>query len=188
MHPLLRRFVPIAIVIILLSGMIYTVSQQLLRQSANETPLALANDAVNHLSTGAAAASVVPTKTVDLAHDYAPFVTVLSSKQQVLASNVSLSNRIPVPPSGVFGYARDNRIDKITWQPENGVRIALIVEYYSGAHGGYVVSGQSLKTTEDQETALGQLCLAGWFLMEIAALLTIYVMDRLVPVKPIKKH
>ncbi len=38
--------------------------------------------------------------------------------------------------------------DRITWQPEPGIRSAVVVVHYTGATPGYVMAGRSLREVE----------------------------------------
>ncbi len=185
---MLRRFIPLAVVITLLSGLSYTIAQQVLRQSANNTPLALTNDAANRLRAGAKPSSVLPAQPVDLRDDYLPYVTVLDKTGKVLASNATLNGSVPVPPAGVLTYARTHTLDKVTWEPASGVRSALVAEYVGSNPATYVIAGQSLRISEKQDNVVLDLALAGWLITEVVAFATIYITAALVPVKPLKKR
>jgi hypothetical protein len=59
-----------------------------------------------------------------------------------------------MPPKGVLASATD-RQNRITWQPQSGVRIALVVQHFGGTNqNGYVLVGRSLKDAEVRETTL----------------------------------
>jgi hypothetical protein len=57
--------------------------------------------------------------------------------------------------------------DRITWQPAEGVRHAIVVDRYQG---GFVVGGRSLTAVERNEDALLRWVVIGW-LAGIAAIL-----------------
>jgi hypothetical protein len=46
----------------------------------------------------------------------------------------------------------------LSWQPEAGVRSAIVVKSYPG---GFVLAGRSLQSVEQRETNLEQILLAG---------------------------
>jgi hypothetical protein len=48
-------------------------------------------------------------------------------------------------------YVKQNGEDRVTWQPEAGVRIAAVIEGYGGAAPGYVLAGRSLREVEIRE-------------------------------------
>jgi hypothetical protein len=53
---------------------------------------------------------------------------------------------------GVFDYVRQHDQDRITWQPEPGVRIATVVAGYTGSQSGFVLAGRSLREVEKRES------------------------------------
>lgn len=74
-------------------------------------------------------------------------------------------------PSGVFGYVRQNGEDRIAWSPQPGVRDAIVMAQFKGAHSGFVVAGHSLREVERLIDVIGQILLVGWLGMLIVTLL-----------------
>ena len=74
-------------------------------------------------------------------------------------ATTNLHGRRIVPPAGVFTVAGQNGENRRSWQPEAGVRNAIVVLPYSiNGDQGYVVAGHSLKETEKREQFLmGQI-------------------------------
>jgi hypothetical protein len=69
--------------------------------------------------------SVVPEQ-VDLATSLDPFVLVFDADGQLLASSMLLRGRMPDYPAGVLDTVRRRGEDRVTWQPESGVRDATV--------------------------------------------------------------
>ena len=67
-------------------------------------------------------------------------------------------------PAGVLDYVKANGEDRITFQPQPGVRIAAVIVPVSGAKPGFVLAGRSLREVENRIDQLN--------LQVIAALLT----------------
>ena len=65
-------------------------------------------------------------------------------------------------PSGVFDYTRQNKEDRVSWQPETGVRIAAVVVAYGGAQPGFVLAGRSLREVEARESQIEQITGIAW--------------------------
>ena len=51
----------------------------------------------------------------------------------------------PVYPKGVLDLVANGGEDKVTWQPQKGLRYATVVVEYSG---GFIVTGHSLLETD----------------------------------------
>jgi len=113
---------------------------------------------------------------VELATSLAPFIIVFDDSGNVLASSATLHGAVPVYPSGVLDYTRINGEDRVTWQPENGVRMATVVIRYDT---GFVLAGRSLREVEIRigniQTISGLVMLVIW-----AATLFIIILGELV--------
>lgn len=153
----LKQWLPLAVAILGLGGLIYLVEQQALRLGANEPQIALARDAAQALAGGAAPAAVLPDAQVDIAASLSPFVTVFDAAGRALATSGRLADQPPALPAGVLGYVRQHGEDRVTWQPEPGVRVAAVVLRSSGPQPGFVLAGRSLREVEARVDQLGQL-------------------------------
>jgi hypothetical protein len=60
----------------------------------------------------------------------------------------------PTFPPGILDYTRQNGEDRVTLQPESGVRIAAVVVRYNN---GFVLAGRSLREVEKRESQVEQL-------------------------------
>jgi hypothetical protein len=154
----LAIWLPIAAATTGLAGMVYLTAQQSLRLGSDDPQIALARRTAAHLDGGAAPASVVPEQ-VDLATSLDPFVLVFDADARLLASSVLLHGRTPDYPVGVLDTVRRRGEDRVTWQPEPGVRDATVAVPW---RGGFVVAGRSLELTEQHIDQLGLLVGAGW--------------------------
>ncbi len=170
----LRHWLPIAAVTTALCGLVYASVQQTLRHSANDPQIQMAEDTADALARGEPVASWVPSTRVDVAKSPAPFTVVLDERGSVVASSGLLHGRVPVVPSGVLGYVKQHGEDRVTWQPEAGVRIATVVVGYGGENPGFVVVGRSLREIEARILQVGGFALAAW-LMTLAASLILVV-------------
>jgi hypothetical protein len=154
----LARWLPLAVLTVLLTGLIYTIGQQVERGSANDPQIQMVTDARDALAAGASPQSLVPTTQIDIARSYAPYLVIYDANAQVVAASATLHGQPIVPPAGVFQSARAAPPDTITWMPEAGVRSAIAVVAYPG---GYVLAGRSLTLVEEREDALLHIALAG---------------------------
>jgi hypothetical protein len=170
---ILNRLFPLAVVITLISGVVYMVEQQALRMNANDPQIQMAEDAASALSRGQSIDSVVPTSKVDIAQSLAPYLVVFDNSGNAIASSGLLHDQSPAIPSGVFESVRQHGEDRITWQPEPGVRSATVVTSYGGAHPGFVLAGRSLRLVEERVDQLGLLVGLGWLGTLFAALVAV---------------
>lgn len=154
-----RNLVIYGIIVIGLSGLSYLLIQQNARLSANEIPLQLTEDGVTAIMNGESAYYVVPRNIVDISESLSPFVMVIDDSKKVIESSGKLHGGILEIPDGVLDYVKEKGENRITWQPEAGVRIALVARYFSRAKGyptsGFVVAGKSLREVEKRTGTLG---------------------------------
>jgi hypothetical protein len=170
----LRFFMPLAITGVLLVGITYSVGEQMLRQGANEPQLGNAHDLANALANSPAGPSTL-SPSVDIGASLSPYLVVYNAYGTPVTGTGTLHGALPALPAGVFDVVRGKGEDRITWQPEMGVREAIVVVPVAGGAGGFVMGGRSLAYVEQEERELGFLCLAGLAAMLLAALLGAYV-------------
>jgi hypothetical protein len=145
---IIKGWLPLAIATAGLCGLVYLTVQQALRMGANDPQIQMAEDAASALNDGANVDSIVPVTKVELATSVAPFIIVFDDSGKVLAASATLHGAVPVYPAGVLDYTRQNGEDRVTWQPENGVRMATVVVRYDR---GFVLAGRSLREVEIRE-------------------------------------
>ena len=75
------------------AGTGHVISQQVLRMSANDPQIQMAEDATQRLNSGEDPAHVVPDRKVDMAASLAPFVTVYDDAGRPVASSANLGRR-----------------------------------------------------------------------------------------------
>lgn len=152
----------IAIIVSGLSGLLYATVQQVLREGANDPQIQMAEDAAATLTAGGQVQSVVPPGEVDIAKSLATYMIVFDESGKPVAASARLNGQIPTIPAGVFNYVRQNGEDRITWQPQPGVRSAVVVTRFQGATSGFVLVGRSLREVEIREDDLLQIDFVGW--------------------------
>ncbi|MDB5238095.1 MAG: hypothetical protein JWM46_365 [Candidatus Kaiserbacteria bacterium] len=167
----LRSWLPLAVAITGLCLAIYASGQQIYRQSLNDPQIQLAEDAVARISGGASASSTIPKTSVDIAGSLAAFMVVYDATGTPLVSSGLLDGRVPVPPAGVFEYAANNSDDRLTLEPEVGVRIAAVVKAIPQGKG-FVLVGRNMRVVEARISDLGDLLLAAWIMLMIATFAT----------------
>jgi len=154
---ILRHWLPLAVVIVLLCGLVYLTVQQSLRMGANDPQIQMAEDAAASMAAGGAPVSNLPATQLDISTSLAPFLVIYSDKGEPLASTGLLNGAAPFLPAGIFAYTRQNGEDRVSWQPEAGVRVAAVVVAYGGSHPGFVLAGRSLREVEIREGQIEQI-------------------------------
>jgi hypothetical protein len=178
------QWIPLAALTVLLTSMIYIATQQSYRSGANDPQIQMATDAVNALEGGAVPQDLVATNKIDIAQSLAPYLAIYDANHQIVASSATLHGGPLALPSGVFDNAQSNGMNVLTWQPEAGVRSAIVVKSYQG---GFVLAGRSLQSVEERETNLEQLLLIGG-LATLALTFAAIFLTRLALVRPTQQE
>ncbi|GAC1357819.1 MAG: hypothetical protein NVS4B11_33270 [Ktedonobacteraceae bacterium] len=160
----------VAVVIVGFYFSMYAAVQQVLRQGADDPQIQMAEDTAAKLAAGQSIQDVVPAEKVDIATSIAPYMIVFNANGTPIASSAQLNGQTPTIPSGVFDSVRQNGEDRITWQPQDGVRSAVTVTQFKGASTGFVLAGRSLREVEKREDNILQLLNVGWIGMLIITL------------------
>jgi hypothetical protein len=168
-----KRWLPFAVAITLVLGIAYTVGQQVYRMSVNDPQIQMAEDAATVLTNGQPIDSVVPSTKVDIATSLASYIVVFDDSGKAIASSGLLRNQMPTLPPGVFDYVRQRGQDRITWQPEPGVRSAVVVTRYTGPKPGFVMAGRSMRESEARADQLLMMVGAGGIATLFATLIAI---------------
>ena len=177
----LARWVQLAALATATSLLVYLAVQQVGRQTANDPQLQVARDAAAALAGGQPAASIAAGPEVDIGRSLAPWITVVDEEGTIISSSASLHGKARTVPTGVFDHARASGEERVTWQPEPGVRMATVVVH--NRNGGFVVAGRSLEESEARTAAYGKMILFGWFATLVGLLVIVTATEALLPRK-----
>lgn len=130
---------------------LYVVEQQEGRSAVEDAPRAL-------LSAGSAASAEPQAARVDLGHYLGTFWVRYDDDGRPSSGNGYLDGALAQVPRGVIRSAAATGEDAVTWQPEPGLRFAVVAQPVGG---GVLLSGQSLRLTEQRaDRALLYIALA----------------------------
>lgn len=159
-----RAWLPLAFLGTALCLLVYAAVQQDYRQSANDPQIQLAEDAAVAVGGGTTAQnqSLSFEGNVDIGASLAPYLVFYNDAGTPTGGNGFLDGRFPLLPSSLFDYVRAVGETRVTWQPEAGIRQAIVVARIGGAAPGFVMAGRSLREVEVRENMLGIMALATW--------------------------
>lgn len=173
------HFFPIALIITLFSGLVFSAVQQNFRQSANDPQIQIAEDMAGLLSGGFPASSLISTGLpIELSTSLGTYAMVFDDSGKILISSAKLHGKDPTLPSGIFELAKENKEHRLTWQPESDIRSALVIVHYSGTVSGYVAVGRSLKEVEKRINQLENQTMVVWFSSLLIAGIASYLLWR----------
>jgi hypothetical protein len=146
-----------AVIIVLVFGTMYGITQQAQRSGANDPQIQLAEDSAVLLNQGIRP-SMLTQETTNMARSLAPFVNIYDKNGKSVSGSGLLNGKVPVPPAGFFKSANGRDFYAETWEPQNGVRVAAVVV---AADKYYVLSGRSLTQVEINENRTFEIAAAG---------------------------
>ena len=149
-------------IITLLCGIVYITVQQNYRLSANDPQLQIAEDAANAINKGADPKSLIgSTPAIEISQSLSPYLIIYDASGNIVAGSATLNGQPLKIPKGVIDYIQKNGKDAATWQPQTGVRQAMVG--FSTANKAYItVAGRSLRNTEERIVLLGEQVIFGW--------------------------
>jgi hypothetical protein len=170
---IIKHWLSLAAVSTLLCGLVYLAIQQSLRWGANDPQIQMAEDAAASLAAGGSPEAQLPVGQVEISISLAPFMVIYNATGQPLASSGLLHGAVPSLPAGVLDYTRKNNEDRVSWQPETGVRVAAVVVAYGGSQPGFVLAGRSLREVEIRESQIEKICGLAWLVMLAVSLIVV---------------
>ncbi len=177
-------WLPIAALLSILCLLVYTGVQQDLRMSANDPQIQTAEDITAYLGNGAPPDAVIsPNQAqIDISTSLDTYAAIFNASGTVLVSSANLHGSPLALPSGVFASVRTQGEKRFTWQPESGVRSAVVVTAWnSNGNSGFVLAGRSLREVEKRENNLVMIVGLAWIMGLVFLLILIFILVRIHP-------
>lgn len=170
MRAALKAWLPFVVLATFMAGTVYMVTQQILRQSANDPQVQMSEDWADSIVNGTDPGRINLGAFIDPSHSLQPFGIIYDQDGNIIASSVSAPSTMK-QPDGVFDSvdkANNNEV-KFTWQPSSGERYAVTIKRANLQDKSYyVLAGRNIRLVESREQQVLWLTLAGW-LVTIAA-------------------
>ncbi len=176
MKQVLKLWLPLFITFTIIYGFIYWAIQQNYRLNANDPQIQMATDAGIYLSGGGNYTFNDNGKT-EISKSLAPYLMLFDKNKKLVSYSAVLHGKAPVFPTGVLDNAKGKDYSKLTWQPEDGVRSAIVAVYYKGIKEGYAVVGKSLREVEIRETLLLQQTIIAWLLTTVFSFIIVFAIN-----------
>lgn len=157
------NYLLVIIIITIIYGVIYVSVQQSYRSTANDPQIQIVQDLSFKLRQNKAVDNYF-TDTIDISQSLSTFVVLYDIKGKPIRSSGFLNGKMPELPAGVFDHTKTHHEYAVTWQPQNGVRIALVILNSNVSQVGFVASGRSLQEVEIREANLVTMVLLGWII------------------------
>ena len=152
-----------AITTIILAA-VYATVQQAHRSGANDPQLQIAGDIGHKIKNEDIVSKWFSGDTIDISQSLSSFTALYNDKGEPVASTGLLNGRMPSLPKGVFDVANKNGENVFTWQPQTGVRVAVVLQSLRSSSYSFVAVGRSLVEVEKREENLRWIVLISWLL------------------------
>ncbi|HET6994807.1 MAG TPA: hypothetical protein VFI06_07485 [Chitinophagaceae bacterium] len=153
-----------AIVMTILVAFIYAAVQQVHRSTANDPQLQLSRDISDKISQGGPIDKWFDTDTINISQSLGVFKTLYNYNAEPVISTGLLNGKKPSLPKGVFDFAKSTGENVFTWQPEGGVRVAVVIKSIHSPVYSFVAVGRSLLEVEKRESNLLMMAVISWLL------------------------
>lgn len=179
-----RLWIPFAVAIILISGMIYMGIQQNYRQSANDPQIQIAEDISTALLSGVPPQAIANPGATDIGKSIGTFIIIYNSSKSAVLSSATLDGKTPQVPNGIFDklgfHSGVKDQSRFTWEPKDGIRIAAVIQKYGDKQStGYVLVGRSLREAERRILQFQKDLLIGVVATLAVTFLAIYFTNRI---------
>ena len=173
-----RKLLLSLIGLILLYGVTYLFNNQKERNQADIAPEHLAMATKAKLEKGIAPADAIKDrKIIDLASSDSLFIVIYDAAGVCHNSTAKIHGVDPLIPLGALTVSREKRENKITWQPEAGIRAAIVILPWTlNGLDGYVVAGKSLRRTDLRIAARKQRTLISFLATIVVLFVVLFVM------------
>jgi len=166
------NWLPFGFVITMMCGLVFLVSQFQIRSEVRVQLTPIVEEITQALEKGVPPEALGINIPVDMANTHSSYFILYAPDRRILAGNVLLEGQTPIPPRGVFEYAKYYGSDIVTWQPMRGVRQAIDMVYYhpNGSSPMYILVGHPLRETEQRICTLFYLIELAWAMTMIGSL------------------
>lgn len=159
---------PLGIAITFIMGSVFVSLHYVLRAGANTPQIEMARDTTRLIDAGSNPHFFSPAFAVPIEQSMEPYTVVYDLSRRPITGTGVLHGELPTLPKGVFEYAKEHGEHHFTWQPERGVRSAVVLAYHEGIYPGYVLSGRSLSEVELRIFTVASIMKAGWAMAMLA--------------------
>ncbi len=169
-----KAWFPLAVLATFVAGTICMVTHQVLRQSANDPQIQMAEDWVDQIVGGTNPNRLNLGPFIDPARSLAPFGIVYNQDGNIIASSVSAPSTM-TQPDGIFDTVdvAATKQATYTWQPASGERYAVVLKRASLQNKSYyVLAGRNLKQVESRMWRLVGQVTAAWVVTLVAIAVT----------------
>ncbi len=157
-------FLTLAGIVTLVSITIYTVAQQVYRNSANDPQIEASEAISDIIKQGAPPEAITGQNSVEIEKSLSLFINIYDKDGKFLAGSGKLGAENATPPKSLFEQTNKKGSSLLTWQPKSGVRVATSIKKLEDDKG-YVLVGKNIREVEKRIKQLGAIVAISWALL-----------------------
>lgn len=173
----LKTWFTLGLLLTVTLGTTFGVAQQVVRQSANDPQIQLAEDWADQLTSDNDATHLSMGNFIDPNRSLATFGIVYDQAGNIASSSVTAPTNF-LQPDGVFGSVDQapNKEVHFTWQPATGTRFAAVIKRVdAGGKTFYVLAARNLREVENRIDKIMWLTVGAWFAGLVLILLSLHL-------------
>lgn len=179
-------FVLLAVIITLIYGSIYGSVQQVYRSLANDPQVDVVDQLAGIIKQDIPLEAIIgEADQIEIADSKGLFVMVFDKNKNLVGSSAVLNGKALSLPSGVFDQANQDAGNRFTWEPEKGLRMAVVLKQIDDK--GYALAGRSLKETELRTNQITTMLIVAWTLSLLVTLVLSLVLKPRRPIEVIEE-
>lgn len=159
--PTVLQWAPLAVVILSFFGAGYMATEYVIRSSAYDPQIQIAEDFARALASGEDVKKLVPDAQVDIANSLASFIVTYGDDFKPTKSSGNHDAQIPTPNKSVFDSAKTNSQHSMEWEAYDNINVAIVMRRYEGAQSGYVMVGRNIREINRRVSELQNYWLVG---------------------------
>lgn len=172
-------WVPFTCGVTVILGVFFLAVQQNYRQTANDPQIQMAEDTANALTRGLEWQSLLTGPAFDIGTSLAPYTIIYDNNGLPVGGNGEYNRELPKIPKGIFDVVKQRGQHRVTWQPDVGVRNAIVVTSFENQkQSGYVMVGRSLREVDNRIKDLALMIGVAWVVVVAGTLIVGVITDR----------
>jgi hypothetical protein len=161
-------WLPLAVGLTMLTVLLHVSGYVIIRSLANDIQIQLVDDVARYLERGADTRMFNSQLPVPIESSRTAYVVLYDLNKTPISGFGLLHGELPRLPDGVFEHTKKVGEHRVTWEPERGLRQAVVLRYQEGVNPGYIMAGRSLSDTDARIRALGGFIALTWSLIMLA--------------------
>lgn len=155
--------------------LMYATVQQTYRSGLNDPQVQIARDISLQLEQNKPIENFIHPDTIDMKKSLSPFFILYDALGNPVRSNALLNGRIPQVPKGLFEELNGKSQHEVTWQPQSGVRMAMVIVKVNTQPVQFVAAGRSMAEVEGRVSRLITIIFIAWIIcLAIISITAVY--------------